>query len=135
MNILIYVPRTNWTQTQRSMMAKVGRYFSVRALASVATLVILAALAVESYGRFRAAQLVQSLARVELTKVDTVLDDIVFFRRWTLPRIESAGHGDPDDGPASVLVHTRTIPLCRTAQASCEEVTPRGLRTCRTRVR
>ena len=98
LTILIYVPKRDWTPPQRSMMRKAGRHFWVRGLAWAATLLILGFVAFESYGRFRATQLMQSLANVELTKVDTVLDDIEFYRRWTLPRVETAAR-DNSDGP------------------------------------
>jgi hypothetical protein len=72
------------------MMAQAGRYFWWRGLGWLTALVVLGAVAMETYGRFRASQLLQSLAHVEFAQVGTVLDDIGYYRRWTRARVDRA---------------------------------------------
>jgi serine/threonine protein kinase len=81
-NIRSLTRRKDWTEPQRRMMRRAGRFHGIRAL-GLALLIGLATWSgIEGYGNLRATALVDSLKTASTTDVPPIIEQLEQYRRW-----------------------------------------------------
>ena len=94
-SICLQTQKKNWTDFQRKMMKKAGRYHALRGLAAALVLVALTATGltirsqvIEHGNANHAASLVQRLLDANIAQVPGVIADMEGYRSWTDPLLE-----------------------------------------------
>ena len=80
--------RKDWTEPQRRMMRRAGRFHGMRAL-GLAVLIGLGTWGgIEGYGNLRAAGLVEKLETASTTEVPPIIEQLTAYRRWAARPLE-----------------------------------------------
>jgi serine/threonine protein kinase/formylglycine-generating enzyme required for sulfatase activity len=89
--------KKSWTEPQRKMMKRAGRFHGVRFSMLVIVLALLGWGGFESYGTMRGSALVESLKTANIDGVPRIVDDLIGYRRWTNDELHSlAGENNTD---------------------------------------
>jgi formylglycine-generating enzyme required for sulfatase activity/serine/threonine protein kinase len=83
LNIRLLTRKKDWTEPQRKLMRKAGRYHVVRGLALLAVLLLLAWGGIELYGRVK----VEHIVTAETPDVPRLVGQLPPFRRWANARL------------------------------------------------
>ena len=89
-NIRWWTQKKNWTPPQKKMMAKAGRYHSVRGLVLAVVLALLGWGGYEGHGTLKAHALRDRLLDANTNEVLTIVDDMGSYRRWINPLLHDA---------------------------------------------
>jgi formylglycine-generating enzyme required for sulfatase activity len=77
----------DWTDPERRMMRRAGRFHGLRASGLVILLALTTWAGIEVYGNLRAAGLVESLQAAGTTDVPSIIKGLSGYRRWADPRL------------------------------------------------
>jgi formylglycine-generating enzyme required for sulfatase activity len=82
LNIRLYTRKKNWTEPQRKMMRRAGRYHGTRGLLLAACLLLLLGGGWEGFGRLEARNLRHRLLEANTEDVPGIVRDMGPYRRW-----------------------------------------------------
>jgi serine/threonine protein kinase/formylglycine-generating enzyme required for sulfatase activity len=85
LNIRLLTRKKDWTQPQRKMMEKSGRYHAVRNLVFCVIVVLAGWGGYEGYGRLRAQALLDQLLKADTKNVPGIVAEMAPYRRWIDP--------------------------------------------------
>jgi formylglycine-generating enzyme required for sulfatase activity len=86
-NIRMLTRLKDWTEPQRRMMHRAGRFHGLRVLGLAVLLALTTWGGIEVYGNLRAAGLVESLRAAGTTDAPPVIKQLAGYRRWADPRL------------------------------------------------
>jgi formylglycine-generating enzyme required for sulfatase activity len=90
LHVRLLVGKKNWTDPQRRMMWKAGRYHAFRGCLLAAILIMIGWGSYEGYGHLRAAALRERLLDASTTEVPQIVQEIKPLRRWADSRLREA---------------------------------------------
>ena len=90
LNIRCLTKKQDWTQPQRKMMQKAGRYHQLRAVTAAIVLLLMLFVARELFGRIEAESLVNQLVSADIVQVPGIINKIDHYRRWANPLLKTA---------------------------------------------
>jgi serine/threonine protein kinase/formylglycine-generating enzyme required for sulfatase activity len=105
LTIRLLTRRRDWTEAQKQMMGKAGRYHVVRGLALAAGLLLLLGLGWESFGRLQAHVLHDRLLEATTEDVPGIVGDMGPYRRWLDGPLRDAYAEAEADGDARKQLH------------------------------
>jgi formylglycine-generating enzyme required for sulfatase activity len=89
-NIWFSTRKKNWTEPQRKMMRKATRYHAARGTVLAVSLVLLALVGLEGFGKLKAHGFQDRLLNADITEVPTIVKDMEPYRRWVHPLLQDA---------------------------------------------
>jgi len=98
--VRLLVKKKNWTEPQRKMMRKAGRYNAVGGLLLLVVLGLVGWGSYEGFGRFRAKASVDTLMAADTadtTKVREYIEEVSKYGRWAAPMLREIVDRFPDD--------------------------------------
>jgi len=109
-NICCLTSKKNWTDTQRKMMKKAGKYQLLRGCAMAISLVLIAWGSYEGYGRLRAAALAQSLTTAETAEVPKIIEELSGSNGWAANYLSEIVESS-DDPKAQLHARLALLPV------------------------
>jgi formylglycine-generating enzyme required for sulfatase activity len=97
LNIRLYTRKRDWTEPQRRMMRRAGRYYAARGLALAAGLLLLLWGGWEGFGWLEAKSLRQRLLTANTEDVPAIVQDMAPYRRWLDDSLRQA-YAEADQG-------------------------------------
>jgi formylglycine-generating enzyme required for sulfatase activity len=97
LNIRLFTRQRDWTETQRQMMRRAGRYHGTRGLVVTASLLLLLWVGWEGFGWLEAKSLRQRLLTANTEEVPGIVKDMGPYRRWLDDWLREA-YADADRG-------------------------------------
>jgi serine/threonine protein kinase/formylglycine-generating enzyme required for sulfatase activity len=88
-SIRLLTKNKNWSDPQRKMMKRAGRYHAFRGCVLAIVLTVAGWGSHEGYGRLRATALVQTLATAETADVPKIIEELSGYYRWAVPALRS----------------------------------------------
>jgi serine/threonine protein kinase/formylglycine-generating enzyme required for sulfatase activity len=86
-NIRLLTKKREWTEPQRQVMRRAGRFHGLRALGLVVLIALGTWSGVEAYGHLHSADLVESLETASTADVPRIIERIARYRHWADPRL------------------------------------------------
>jgi HEPN domain-containing protein len=117
-NIRLLTGRNDWTEPQRKMMKRAGRFHGLRGLGLAAIVTGLVVLGlnirrqiVESNQATVASGLVQQLVKADTAQVPGILESLETYRRWTDPELRRVVAQAPGDPQAKLHASLALLPV------------------------
>ncbi len=109
-NIGLLTKRKKWTDPQRKMMQKAGRYYTLRGCLFAIVVALLGWGGYEGYGTLRARALVQNLATAETADVPKIIGELSGYYRWAAKDLRQIVES-PDDPKAQLHASLALLPV------------------------
>ena len=116
--ILWWTQPKTWTQPQRKMMQRAGRYHAVRTVTLTVLLLILLLTGVglrsdvvEKQNRNHAEDLVQRLMVADISKVPDIIEEIERYRFWANPMLELQNEKAAEGSPQKLRIGLALLPV------------------------